>query len=206
LIIPKSDGGKTFDPSLKQVLKNIGFKNVIELDELESIAVGGGEITGLPFLGEHADLGIRTKIAYLINLSGKTVLCAADSNNIEPRLYEHLSEITGSIDILFLGMECDGAPLAWVYGPFMMRPLGRKMDQSRRLNGSNYERAIEIIDRLRPKEVYVYAMGQEPWLTFVTAIKYTEESYPITESNRLIEACKSRGIHSEMLLGHKEIF
>ncbi len=205
LIIPKGAGGTTFDPSLKLVLQNIGFKGVIEIDELESISVEGGEITGLPFLGEHADLGVRTKIAYLITLNGKSVLCAADSNNIEPKLYEYLSQVTKSVDVLFLGMECDGAPLGWIYGPYRVRPLARKMSQSRRLNGSNYERAIQIVDQLKPKEVYVYAMGQEPWMTFVTAVRYTEQSYPITESNKLIEECRSRGIVSERLFGFKEI-
>jgi hypothetical protein len=49
-------------------------------------------------------------------------------------------------------------------------------------------------------------MGQEPWLSFLTSIKYTDESRPIVESNRLVEDCKSRGIVSERLYGAKEIY
>jgi L-ascorbate metabolism protein UlaG (beta-lactamase superfamily) len=204
LIVPKNSGGLA-DPSLKLVLQNIGFDNVREIDEMESIPVEGGAITGLPFFGEHADLNIRTKIAYLVELKGKSIMCAADSNNIEPRLYDHVHQVIKDVDVAFLGMECAGAPLSWIYGPLLTRPIPRKLDQSRRLNGSNYERGIRIIDRLNPKKVYVYAMGQEPWLTHITSIKYTEESLPIVESNKLISDCKQRGLESERLLGFKEI-
>jgi hypothetical protein len=79
------------------------------------------------------------------------------------------------------------------------------MDQSRRLAGSNYERAMAIVNQLNCKEVYVYAMGQEPWLNYVMSIKYTEKSNPIIQSDRLIESCRARGIVAERLFGEKEI-
>ena len=62
-----------------------------------------------------------------------------------------------------------------------------------------------IVDRLRPRQVYVYAMGQEPWLTFLTSILYSAESRPIVESDSLVQECRQRGITSERLFGHKEI-
>jgi hypothetical protein len=49
-------------------------------------------------------------------------------------------------------------------------------------------------------------MGQEPWLGYLTSIKYTEESKPIVESNKLVETCRGRGINSERLYCLKEIF
>lgn len=205
VIVPRNSGGALVDPSMKLMLQKIGFTNVREIDEMETIEVAGGGITGLPFLGEHADLSIRTKIAYFIKLQGKSILCAADSNNIEPAMYEHIHEFTGDVDILFLGMECEGAPLSWVYGSLLTKPLARKLDQSRRLDGSDYEKAISIVDCLNPKQVYVYAMGQEPWLTFVTSIQYTDASHPIVESNKLVAECRNRGLVSERLLGRKEI-
>jgi L-ascorbate metabolism protein UlaG (beta-lactamase superfamily) len=186
-------------------LQAVGFRNVVEIDEMESIEISGGEITGLPFLGEHADLSIKTKTAYRIDLQGKRIFCMADSNNIEPRLYDHIHDPGKDVDAVFIGMECDGAPLTWIYGPLLTRPLSRKMDQSRRLNGSDYEKADSIIARLNPKQVYVYAMGQEPWLSFVMGLQYTATSRPILESNKLVEACRDRGIISERLLGHKEL-
>lgn len=205
VIVPRNNGGGLADPSLKFVLQNIGFAQVREIDELESIPVNDGAITGLPFLGEHADLNIRTKIAYLITVKGRSVLCAADSNNIEPRLYENIHALFGNVDVIFLGMECDGGPLSWLYGPLLTKSLARKQDQSRRLDGSNYEKAIALVDRLNPGQVFVYAMGQEPWLTYLTSIQYTEQSRPIVDSNKLVADCRSRGLESERLYGQKEI-
>ncbi|HEV2862463.1 MAG TPA: MBL fold metallo-hydrolase [Pyrinomonadaceae bacterium] len=205
VVVPKSGGGGLADPSLKLILRRIGFERVVELDEMESIEIEGGRLVGLPFLGEHADLNIRTKLAYLINLRGRSILCAADSNNIEPRIYEHLHRLIGDVDIFFIGMECDGGPLSWLYGALMTKPVSRKQDQSRRLNGSDCRKGIGIVERLRPRQVYVYAMGQEPWLTFLTSIQYTPESRPIVESDSLVRECRQRGITSERLFGHKEI-
>jgi hypothetical protein len=188
------------------ILQHVGFPQVREIDEMETIPVEGGGITGLPFLGEHADLNIRTKIAYLISLEDNTMVCAADSNNIDPHLYRNLQEFVGAVDVFFVGMECDGAPLSWLYGPLLTRPMPRKADQSRRFDGSNFEKAIDIVDCLRPRQVYVYAMGQEPWLTYLTSIQYTDESRPIVESNKLVQECRNRGLTAERLYGHKEIF
>jgi hypothetical protein len=92
-----------------------------------------------------------------------------------------------------------------LYGPLMPKPLARKFDQSRRLNYSDYGRGIEIIKCVNPKQVYVYAMGQEPWLTFLTSIQYTDHSRLIVEANRLVEDCRRLQIKSERLYGQKEI-
>jgi hypothetical protein len=129
----------------------------------------------------------------------------ADSNNLDPQLYEHIHELVGGIDVLFLGMECDGAPLSWVYGPLLIRPLARKFDQSRRLDGSNCEKGLHLVNSLKPQQIYVYAMGQEPWLTYLTNIHYTDESRPIVESNSLVKDCVGCERVSERLFGSKEI-
>jgi hypothetical protein len=124
---------------------------------------------------------------------------------VEPRLYEHLHKEIGDVDALFLGMECDGAPLSWLYGPLLTQKIERAMDESRRLSGSNYEQGMQIINCFNCKEAYVYAMGQEPWLNYIMSIKYTKESRPIVESDRLIAACKEKGVVAERLFGEKEI-
>ncbi len=206
VVVPKNSGGNLADPSLKLILQHAGFSQVREIDEMETIPVEGGGITGLPFLGEHADLNIRTKIAYLIKLEDNTIVCAADSNNIEPHLYRNLQQFVGAVDVFFVGMECDGAPLSWLYGPLLTKAMPRKVDQSRRFDGSNFEKAFDIVERLRPEQVYVYAMGQEPWLTYLTSIQYTDESRPIVEANKLVQECRKRGITAEKLYGRKEIF
>ena len=205
VVVPRSNSGSLTDPSLKLMLQQIGFLDVRELDDFEMMEVDGGCIMGVPFLGEHGDLNIRTKAAYLVKLEDRSVLCVADSNNLEPLLYEHVHELTGDIDVLFLGMECDGAPLSWVYGALLIKPLARKLDQSRRLDGSNCEKGLHLVNSLKPQQVYVYAMGQEPWLTYLTNIQYTDQSRPMVESNKLVKDCLGCGRVSERLFGCKEI-
>jgi L-ascorbate metabolism protein UlaG (beta-lactamase superfamily) len=205
IVVPRNGGGALQDPSLKLTLQAAGCSNVVELGEFETLTFAGGSITGLPFLGEHCDLAVMTKLAHLVQLGDVRLLFAADSCNIEPRVYQHVHRVLGDIDVLFLGMECDGAPLTWLYGPLLTKPIDRVMDQSRRLNGCDYAQGMAIVNEFNCKEAYVYAMGQEPWLNHVMSIKYTDHSRPIIESNRLIEDCRSRGITAERLFGEKEI-
>jgi L-ascorbate metabolism protein UlaG (beta-lactamase superfamily) len=205
VVVPRNGGGHLQDPSLKLLLRNCGFENVIEMAELDEIKDRNVRITALPFFGEHADLDISTKMAWLTRIGQHSLLFAADSCNIEPRLYQHLQEEIGNVDALFLGMECDGAPLSWLYGPLLTQRVERAMDESRRLAGSNYEQASSIVDLFNCRETYVYAMGQEPWLNYVMSIKYTAKSRPIIESDRLIEKCRERGMTAERLFGEKEI-
>jgi len=186
IVVPRNGGGALQDPSLKLLLKQCGFHNVTELSEMEEIAFDRGAITAIPFLGEHGDLDVLTKSAYHLRVGKHALLFAADSCNIAPKMYQHIHGLIGDVDALFVGMECDGAPMSWIYGPLLTQRLERPMDQSRRLAGSNYERAMAIVNQLNCKEVYVYAMGQEPWLNYVMSIKYTEKSNPIIQSDRLI--------------------
>ena len=205
IIVPRNGNGSLSDLSLKLILNNIGFNNVIVMDEFDVLELSGIKIQGLPFIGEHSDLNIMTKLCYLVELNHHKILFAADSCNIEPQLYNYIQKLVGNVDILFLGMECEGAPLSWFYGPLLTETISRDKDYSRTLSGSNYQRAINMVESFNPKQVYVYAMGQEPWLRYIMAIKYTEESNPIIESNRLINECISRGIVSERLYGEKEL-
>ena len=205
LVVPKNASGMIQDPSLKLMFKQLGFKQVIELDELESIDLPNGEITGLPFFGEHGDLYIQSKMAYVVRIQHKTLFFAADSDNIEPTLYEHLQQDIPAFDMIFLGMECEGAPVSWLYGSIFDKPLSRTMDQSRRLNGSNCERAMDIIRRFDCQQVYIYAMGQEPWLGYITSIEYTPKSYPMVESNQLIAACIAEGRTAKRLFLQHEM-
>lgn len=205
IIVPRSGGGSLQDPSLKMMFNAVGFHNVIEMDELETVNETGVSITGLPFIGEHADLNIRSKLCYHVNVDERKLLFFADSCNVAPELYKHVYKLIGDVDVMFLGMECDGAPLTWLYGPLLMQPIKREYDYSRRLKGSNYENGIDLVNRFHPKEVFVYAMGQEPWLKHIMSLIYTEASNPIIASNKLIEECRKRNIRAERLYGEKEI-
>lgn len=206
LVVPRSNGGGLQDPNLKLMFEQLGFENIIELGEMETLQFADCSITGLPFMGEHADLDVRSKLCHMVEFNDSyKIIFAADSCNVEPRIYERIQKEVGDADILFLGMECDGAPLSWLYGPLMPKPLERDKDQSRRLAGCNFEESRALIDIFHPKDVFIYAMGMEPWLKYISSIKYTDESRPIIESNRVLEYCTKEGMEAERLFGEKVI-
>ncbi|MBB6112605.1 L-ascorbate metabolism protein UlaG, beta-lactamase superfamily [Mucilaginibacter lappiensis] len=206
IVVPRSNGGGLQDPNLKLMFQQLGFKNIIELGEMETLEFEDCSITGLPFIGEHCDLDVRSKLCHHVKFNdGLKMLFAADSCNVSPRLYERIHGVTGDIDVIFLGMECEGAPLTWLYGPLMPETLARDKDESRRLAGCNFEQSKALIDVFNPRNVFVYAMGMEPWLKYISSIKYTDESKPIVESNKLIEYCRSKNIEPERLYGEKII-
>src|SRR6266403_3324083 len=155
IVVPRNCTGALQDPSLKLLLQQCGFRNVIEISEMEEIPFPQGSITALPFLGEHGDLNVLTKSVYLLRMGKHKLLFAADSCNVSPEVYRHVHDDVGDVDALFVGMECDGAPMSWIYGPLLTQKLERQKDHSRRLAGSNYERALSIVEQFNCKEVYV---------------------------------------------------
>jgi len=205
IVVPPSNG-QIQDPSLKAMLNAIGFRNVVELAEMDTIDIPGvGQIIGAPFLGEHGDLHVMSKIGFYIDLKGKRFLCVADSNNVQPEIYDRFNKAVGGVDYLFMGMECEGAPMSWLYGPLLRKKMERKHDQARRLNGSDFEGAYRLVESVSPEEVFVYAMGQEPWLTYLSSIVYTPQSKPIIESDKLVKKCQEVGIGAERLFGQKAL-
>jgi len=76
IVVPTSSGGQLQDPSLKLIFKNIGCKNVIELDEMESREWANGSLTAVPFLGEHSDLNIRSKTTLLVRIGNGSMMFA----------------------------------------------------------------------------------------------------------------------------------
>lgn len=205
IIVPNNYIGSMLDPSLKHILKHLGFQNVGTLDEFETIIVDPIHITGLPFLGEHASLNIQTKLAYLLRIYQNKLCFVADSNNLDNQLYQHIHQTIGDIDTLFIGMECEGAPLSWLYGPLMTQDLTRKQDESRRLAGSDAHKAWSIVKTLHCRQAYVYAMGQEPWLSHIMALDEHNSSKPLLEAEKFIAQCRKENIHSERLIYKKEI-
>jgi len=204
IVFPTNTSGSLQDPSIKLILQHVGFSQLIELKEMDSVSLEEGEIIGLPFLGEHCDLNIQSKLSYCIALNNHKFLFAADSNNLDSSLYDNIFEWIGPIDMLFLGMECEGGPLTWLYGPLLTQPIKRVHDRNRTLSGSNFDKAWVIAVKSGCKHAYVYAMGQEPWLNYVMALKYEKESPQIVESDKFVRACREKGLESERLFGRKE--
>jgi hypothetical protein len=129
-----------------------------------------------------------------------------DSDCRDPALYHRIMRrIDRPIDALFLGMECRGAPLTWLYGALLTRSVSRPHDESRRLSGSDCERAWSLIEAVRPQRAYVYAMGQEPWLRYLMGLEYTPDSVQLQESARLIKRCVHAGVAAERLHVSREL-
>lgn len=205
VVIGRNLDGAIQDPSLKLALNHAGFHSITELREMEEIGIPGGTLTGIPFMGEHHDLLMGSKLGYSIKVNGRSVLAVADSCNVEPRMYELVHRLIGDVDILFLGMECDGSPLSWVYGPLFDQRLDRNLDRSRKGRGCNYAEGIRIVNQFNCRQVYVYAMGQEPWLRHILDIELTDSSNPVIQARHLIDECTRKGILAESLFGEKEI-
>jgi hypothetical protein len=66
LVVPRTEGGRLEDPNLKLMFNNVGFSNVTEISELETVEFVDTVITGIPFTGEHSDLNILTKCCHLV--------------------------------------------------------------------------------------------------------------------------------------------
>ncbi len=192
LVVPRSFSLFYADTSLKLAAQRLGFKNVIEMDALDTLKLPDGEIVAVPFLGEHADLA-HAKTAYLVRAGRERILFAADSNCLDRRLYEHLRKIIGTIETVFLGMECVGAPLSWLYGALLPTRLQHSQDQSRRTKGSDSEAALALLEAVGARRVYVYAMGNEPWLQYGMGLSLSEESKQIKEANKVLLKAREKG-------------
>lgn len=204
IIVPKNNGGTLADPSMRLLLKTLNF-DVIEVDDLEDIDIPEGRIVSIPFLGEHGDLNIRSKAAWAIELQGKKLFFGADSSNPDSALYETLGELFPNIDIFAIGMECVGAPYTWCYGALHTIPVSKEIKDSRRLNGSNFKQAFDMVKHFNPKRVFVYALGLEPWYKFLMGIEYSDDSTQIVESDKMVKACTEIDIDTEILYGKKNI-
>jgi L-ascorbate metabolism protein UlaG (beta-lactamase superfamily) len=204
VVVPRNGGGHRQDPSIRLYLQQLGF-TVREVDDYDELPFDGGSIIAAPFFGEHCDLDIRAKSSYWLQLGGKGIFIGADTSGLESELYARMREHVGPTDIAFIGMECDGAPLTWLYSSLFTQPVPRKMAITRKLSGSNAAQATGIVDALGAREAYVYAMGQEDWLQHVMATSYTPQSYQLLQVAEFLDNCAERGVHAEHLLVRKEM-
>ena len=205
IVVPRNDRGNLADPSVRLMLQQLGFTSIQALEPFESLPLPDGEILSLPFLGEHAGLDIMSKQSLAVRLKGRNLLFLVDSDGVDLALYERMSRRIGAVDILFIGMECHGAPLTWLYGPLLSGTLSRRDDDSRRLSGSDCAKAWGIVETLACPRVFLYAMGQEPWLQHLMGLAYQPDSVQLQETDRFLERCHAGGVTAERLYGCREM-
>jgi L-ascorbate metabolism protein UlaG (beta-lactamase superfamily) len=203
VVVPRSSRGNLADPSAALMLRHQGFP-VREVDDFDEVEFPGGKVTATPFLGEHCDLDIRGKSTYWVELAGRKVFVGADSSGIDPKLYRYVRNHLGTADLAFLGMECDGAPLPWLYQALFTKPVPKKMGGSRKLSGSNAAQAADIMTELGAAAAYVYAMGEEPWLGHIMATTYNEDTYQLKQVNEFLRWCEDRGTAAGHLYGRRQ--
>ncbi|MBQ4880379.1 MBL fold metallo-hydrolase [Pseudoalteromonas luteoviolacea] len=204
IVVPKNNGGSLVDPSLKLMFSQLNF-NVREIDDMEQIPVQGGKIVGIPFLGEHGDLNIRSKTGWYFELLGKKIYAGADSSNLEPRVFEQVNALFGDLDLMAIGMECVGAPFTWLYGALFTEKVAINIKESRRLDGCDFEKGIQIAEILKPQNIWIYALGLEEWYNYFMGLDYSDDSKQLIESGKMVEYFNSRGVPVERLCGKQHI-
>lgn len=204
LVVPVNNGGSLADPSMKLIGEQLGFE-VLVVDDFDEIAIPGGKMTAIPFLGEHGDLNVRSKNVWFIELQGKKFFFGADATNCDPHMYKHVQKLVGEADVLCIGMECVGAPYTWLYGALNTKIVSKNIKNSRRLNGANCDQASHMVETFDAKKVYIYAMGMEPWYKYFMGVDYQDDSEQIVQSDKLITFCNEKGIPCERLVGKKVI-
>lgn len=199
IVVPKSSGGSLLDISPQVMLEQLGFRNVVELGDTQSITIGPVELTALPFLGEHGDLDIRAKMVPMVRLGGRGFLFATDTSVVDPLVYDLVAREIGTIDAMFIGLECLGAPMSWLYGPLMDKPVTRQQDIDRSLKGSDAASADRLARQLGARQVFVYALGIEPWLKHLTGSWLDPDDERQRQTRLLTEICADRGVRSELI-------
>jgi L-ascorbate metabolism protein UlaG (beta-lactamase superfamily) len=199
VLIPPNNRGEPSDPSLRRILARLKFQTIVTLDGLESMAVNGGSITALPFTGEHGDLDVHSKQCAFFELKGRRICLLVDTDAIDVDVYRRIAPRISQPDLIFIGMECLGAPLSWLYGPLISGSISKRNDNSRRLSGANCDRAWRIVETLNPRQVCVYAMGQEPWMRNLMGLNYAEDSIQLEESKTFVQRCAAEKIPAQIL-------
>jgi L-ascorbate metabolism protein UlaG (beta-lactamase superfamily) len=199
LVVPKCHGIQHGDMSMKMLAQRAGFRNVVELDTMETIGFEGGEIIAVPFLGEHSDMA-QGKCGYVVRAGMRQILFAADSDCLDRAIYSNLRRAIGKVDTVFLGMESVGAPLSFGYRSYLPIKPTEEQDQGRRQHGSDAVRGLQLVQELGATRVYNYAMGLEPWLQFILGLNLDEWSPQWQESSQFLKALHERGFEDAQRL------
>jgi L-ascorbate metabolism protein UlaG (beta-lactamase superfamily) len=206
LVVPRSHGLASGDPSLKRLGWELGFDRVVELDTLERLPLGAdGEVIGVPFHGEHGDLA-HGKLTYIVRFGDHRMLFAADSTCLDLDVHRRLKRALGPIQTVFMNTETEGAPLSWPFAALFPRQ-GRdpELEDSRRCRGSNATEGLAMLEALGARRLFNYAMGIEPWLSRVIGPAPGADSMRMAESDFLLAEARARGVDAKRLAGSCEL-
>lgn len=200
LVVAKSHGLLIGDVSLAGLSRQLGFREVVELDSYDSVRVGSGEVFAAPFLGEHGDVA-HSKSAWVVQAAGQRVLFAADSACVDDELYRTLRRAVGQIHTVFLNTETEGSPLGFGQEALFPRKRDRRIERDRRCRGSNAEEGMRLLEAVGATRAFNYAMGLEPWLEFILGPPPPDDAARMRESDALLASAGAKGISAQRLRG-----
>ncbi len=202
VLVARSSAGHLADPSMDAALRAVGFDNVRTLDELETLPLGPRtRVTGLPFLGEHGDLAIRSKIDFLLEMEGLRLCVTSDAGVPELEVARRLTPLIQPLDAWFTSVEPGGAPLSWGGGAVFMVAPTPIMNRQRRQGGARIDELTALLEVWNPRRLYNYALAAEPWLSHVAAVPEPELQRKLADSDRLVAFARARGIEASRLSG-----
>jgi len=198
VIVGKAGGGGLPDVSLKLMLQHCGFRRVTELGEYESLTFAGGRIIGAPFYGEHADLDIRGKLAYGIEMKQASCLFFADSNPPHCRVLRAVEEADAArrLHVLRDGMcRRPGYMALWAAAaedPDARRGSVASSERLRRREG------VEAASVLRSEVSLYLRHGRRAVVdSIITSILYSGEATQFKEARRVESTLRPQGRSAE---------
>ncbi|WMO16054.1 hypothetical protein [Pseudoalteromonas piscicida] len=96
-------------------------------------------------------------------------------------------------------------PFTWLYGALFTEKVAINIKESRRLDGCDFEKGIQIAEILKPNNIWIYALGLEEWYNYFMGLDYSDDSKQLIESGKMVEYFNSRGVPVERLCGKKHI-
>ena len=147
VVVGCGGGGSPQDVSLKLMLEHCSFPRVVELGEYETLEFDGGRIIGAPFYGEHADLNIRGKLLFGVQMEGAHCAFFADSNPPSADFYEPHEEHDAEdrLHVPRHGMRGGSCELAVrAFPPEDAHPRRRPVAPARRLQWRQGDGAVAV--------------------------------------------------------------
>jgi len=96
--------------------------------------------------------------------------------------------------------------MSWLYGPLLEAPLAREHSEDRALKGSFAAPADRLAEQLGARQIFVYALGIEPWLKHLTGCRYDPEAEQLKQEVILRDLAGARDVKSELLYVTAERF
>lgn len=119
IVLPSNPTPEPFQVDLRRLVELLGFENIIEVEEWQTLRFGEVEVVATPFRGEDWGLTLPCR-TFLVRSPDLTVFLNADSTST-PEAYERIAR-DYDVDLAFVGVtgaaESHAMPPGYGYGDF----------------------------------------------------------------------------------------